>query len=114
MCKPTVNPGLRPGFHWKTNSRFQIKAGLRKRVCFSQLMLQDMKNAPFANLNLIYCQNLLIYYEQQRRLQVVNQLAKFLRPGGVLILGPGELLDWKHPDMEKVRYEDMLAYRRAD
>ena len=97
-----------------TNSRFQIKAGLRKRVCFSQLKLQDVKNAPFANLNLIYCQNLLIYYEHQRRLQIVNQLAEFLRPGGVLIVGPGELLDWKHPDMEKVRYEDTLAYRRAD
>lgn len=97
-----------------TNSRFQIKADLRKRVCFSQLNLRDVKNAPFANLNLIYCQNLLIYYEHERRLQTVNQLAKFLRPGGVLILGPGELLDWKHPDMEKVRYEDTLAYRRAD
>jgi chemotaxis protein methyltransferase CheR/type IV pilus assembly protein PilK len=97
-----------------TSSRFQIKADLRKRVCFSQLNLRDVKNAPFANLNLIYCQNLLIYYDRERRLQIVNRLAEFLRPGGMLILGPGELLDWQHPDMEKVRYEDTLAYRRAD
>lgn len=97
-----------------TSSRFQVKAKLRKRVCFSQFNLRDVKNAPFANLNLIYCQNLLIYYDRERRLQIVNQLVGFLRPGGVLILGPGELLDWKHPDMEKVRYEDTLAYRRAD
>jgi len=110
---------LREGFQHEycqkvTNSRFQIKASLRKRVCFSQLNLRDVKNAPFANLDLIYCQNLLIYYEHERRLQIVNQLAEFLRPGGVMILGPGELLEWKHPDMEKVRYEDTLAYRHAD
>jgi len=37
-----------------------------------------------------------------------------LRPGGVLVLGPGELLDWQHPNMEKVRYPDTLAYRRTD
>ncbi|MEA2078975.1 MAG: protein-glutamate O-methyltransferase CheR, partial [Pseudomonadota bacterium] len=97
-----------------TDRRFQIKADLRKRVCFSQLNLRDVKNAPFVNLSLIYCQNLLIYYEHERRLQIVNQLGGFLRPGGVLILGRGELLDWKHPDMEKMRYEDTLAYRRAD
>jgi chemotaxis protein methyltransferase CheR/type IV pilus assembly protein PilK len=97
-----------------TDSRFQLKADLRKRVCFTQLNLRDVKGAPFGKQNLIYCQNLLIYYNRERRLQIVNQLAEFLRPGGVLILGPGELLDWKHSDMEKVHYEDTLAYRRAD
>ncbi|MGB5727265.1 MAG: protein-glutamate O-methyltransferase CheR [Thiogranum sp.] len=97
-----------------TNSRFRIKKNLRKRVLFFQLNLRNVKHAPFANLGLIYCQNLLIYYAREWRLQIVNQLAEFLRPGGVLILGPGELPDWKHPDMEKVRYADTLAYRRAD
>ena len=92
---------------------FQIKADLRRRVCFSQLNLRDLANAPFAAQNLIYCQNLLIYYDRERRLQIVNQLANFLCPGGVLILGPGELLNWKRPDMEQVRYADTLAYRRT-
>ena len=96
-----------------SSSHFRIKEDLRKRVCFSQLNLRDVENAPFANQNLIYCQNLLIYYDHERRLQIVNQLANYLRPGGVLILGPGELLNWKRPDMEKVRYADTLAYRRA-
>ena len=97
-----------------SDSHFEIKAGLRKRVCFSQLNLRDLERAPFVNLDLIYCQNLLIYYDRERRLDIVSRLAEFLRPGGVLILGPGELLNWQHPGMEKVRYEDTLAYRRTD
>jgi type IV pilus assembly protein PilK len=97
-----------------SGTHFEIEPKLRERVCFSQLNLRDVGNAPFSNLDLIYCQNLLIYYERERRLQIVDQLAAFLRPGGVLVLGPGELLEWQHPNMEKVRYPDTLAYRRAD
>ena len=110
--------GIREVFRHKycermKSSHFRIKTDLRKRVCFSLLNLRDVENAPFANQNLIYCQNLLIYYDRERRLQLVNHLANLLRPGGVLILGPGELLNWERPDMEKVCYADTLAYRRA-
>lgn len=98
----------------ETDSRFRISPDLRKRVCFSQFNLRDIEKAPFANLDLVFCQNLLIYYHRERRMQIVNQLAECLRPAGVLVLGPGELLDWQHPNMEKVRYPDTLAYRRTD
>jgi len=98
----------------KSESRFQVDSGLRKRVCFTQLNSRDVERAPFTNLDLVFCQNLLIYYDRERRAQLVNQLAACLRPGGVLVLGPGEILDWQHPNMEKVRYPDTLAYRRAD
>ena len=98
----------------ETDSRFRISPDLRKRVCFSQLNLRDIEKAPFSNLDLVFCQNLLIYYHRERRVQIVNQLAECLRPAGVLVLGPGELLDWQHPNMEKVRYPDTLAYRRTD
>jgi len=97
-----------------SDARFEISAGLRMRVCFTQLNLRDLAGAPFTNVDLIFCQNLLIYFDRERRLQVVDNLAGFLRPGGVLVLGPGELLGWKHPNMEKVRYEDTLAYRRTN
>jgi chemotaxis protein methyltransferase CheR/type IV pilus assembly protein PilK len=97
-----------------SDNRFEVRPELRDRVCFSQLNVRDVQRAPFSNLDLIYCQNLLIYYDREQRLQMVNQLACFLRAGGVLILGPGEILDWRHPNMEKVRYPDTLAYRRTD
>jgi chemotaxis protein methyltransferase CheR/type IV pilus assembly protein PilK len=110
-----IRPALRDKYCLKeTNSRFRINPDLRKRVCFSPLNLRDLEKAPFANLDLVFCQNLLIYYDRERRVLIVNQLAKCLRPGGVLILGPGELLDWQHPNMESVRYPDTLAYRRTD
>jgi chemotaxis protein methyltransferase CheR/type IV pilus assembly protein PilK len=95
-------------------SHFQIVDDLRERVEFSHLNLRDLDSVSMREVDLIYCQNLLIYYDRQRRIEIVDRLARFLRPGGVLVLAPGELLDWKNPDMEKVRYTDTLAYRRTD
>jgi len=97
-----------------SSRHFQITEQLRKRVCFAQLNLRDVETAPMAKVNLIYCQNLLIYYDRGCRTEIVDKLAAFLRPGGVLILGSGELLDWRNSNMEKVRYPDTLAYRRTN
>jgi chemotaxis protein methyltransferase CheR/type IV pilus assembly protein PilK len=97
-----------------SSTRFSITTRLRQKVEFSPLNLRDVADAPFGSLNLIFCQNLLIYYDRPRRLQLVDYLAGFLCPQGVLVLGPGELLNWQHPSMERVRFNDTLAYRRAE
>ncbi len=97
-----------------TQSRFEVKKRLRERICFAQLNLCDVASSPMADMDLVFCQNLLIYYDRERRLEIVNSLSDCLGPGGVLVLGPGELLNWQHPHMEKVRYKDTLAYRRTD
>jgi chemotaxis protein methyltransferase CheR/type IV pilus assembly protein PilK len=95
-------------------NHFRIKEPLRKRVCFSQLNLRDLAAAHLPVFDLIYCQNLLIYYARQHRHEIVNALTDFVTPGGYLIVGPGELLGWQHTNMEKVCYTDTLAFRRAD
>jgi len=97
-----------------SSTRFLIAGRLRQNVEFFPLNLRDVAEAPFGSLNLIFCQNLLIYYDRPRRLQLVDCLARFLCPRGVLVLGPGELLNWQHPSMERVRFDDTLAYRRAE
>lgn len=97
-----------------TEARFSIHDRLRENVEFLPLNLRDIAQAPFQSLNLVFCQNLLIYYDRARRLQLIDCLAQFLCPGGVLVLGPGEVLSWQHPSMEKVRFDDTLAYRRSE
>lgn len=93
---------------------FRITEELRGRVCFTRLNLRDLNNTPMPKFNLIFCQNLLIYYDRKRRLEIASDLARCLRSGGVLVLGVGELLDWRNSNMEKVRYPDTLAYRRMN
>ncbi len=58
------------------------------------------------------CQNLLIYFRRWRRREIVKQLAERLAPGGLLVLGQGELTDWQPPGLQRVPSENILAWMR--
>lgn len=109
-----VPESLREKYFHKLESQrdWQIDEQLRTRVAFAQLNLMDLEKAPFNEMDIIFCQNVLIYFRRFRKRDVVTQLAERLRVGGLLILGVGEVLDWQHPTLERVDYPNTLAYRR--
>jgi chemotaxis protein methyltransferase CheR/type IV pilus assembly protein PilK len=55
---------------------------------------------------------MLIYFDRERRVEILNNLVEHLLPGGVLILGAGEILGWQPPILEKIEFNDTLAFRR--
>lgn len=93
------------------DDKFQVHDALRKRVCFNQLNILDIGKAPIGMMDIIICQNLLIYFDQEQRIQIANTLADHLQPGGVLILGVGEILNWNHPKLERYPYANTLAFQ---
>ena len=63
-------------------------------------------------MEIIICQNVLIYFKRETRVTIINQLAEHLVPGGLLILGAGEITGWKNPDMNSMKYDGVLAFQR--
>ena len=94
-----------------SEDKYQVSSELRQRVCFNQLNILDIGKTPIGNMDIIVCQNLLIYYDKNRRQEIVNTLVDYLAPGGILILAVGEILNWNHPDMERITFPNTLAYR---
>jgi len=109
-----VPEALRERYFHKLDTQrdWQVDEKLRARVAFAQLNLMDLEKAPFNEMDIIFCQNVLIYFRRFRKRDVVTQLAERLRVGGLLILGVGEVLDWQHPTLERVDFPNTLAYRR--
>lgn len=93
------------------DGRFQVTPELRQRVCFNQLNVIDIKKTPIGVMDIIVCQNLLIYFDRARREQIVNSFVEHLTPGGLLVLGVGELVNWSHPKLERLHYANTLAFR---
>jgi chemotaxis protein methyltransferase CheR/type IV pilus assembly protein PilK len=91
----------------------QVKESLRKRVCFARLNLQDISHSVMGKLDVIYCQNVLIYFDRDARQQLIDRLIQHLQPGGLLILGSGEIHNLESSQVEKVRSDNTLAYRRV-
>jgi len=110
-----VDPLIRQKYFTPSNNgqTVEITRDLRERICFARLNVLDLSTAPMNNMDLIFCQNMLIYFRRWRKRQILNRLAERLALGGILILGPGEVTDWQHPDLERVHFADTLAFRRC-
>lgn len=89
---------------------YSIDRMLADRVCFAKLNLQELHRSPLKNLDVIFCQNVLIYFRKWRRKDIVAELAQRLAPGGLLVLGMGELVDWSHERLTRVANDRALAY----
>jgi type IV pilus assembly protein PilK len=90
----------------------QVESGLRQKVCFAHLNLLDLETLPLGMMDLILCQNVLIYFKRELRNQILNNLVKRLKPGGMIVLGAGEVFGWTHPELVLVNYESTLAFQR--
>ncbi|MCK2150284.1 MULTISPECIES: CheR family methyltransferase [Marinobacter] len=88
----------------------EIVKSIRERVCFTRLNVLDLDQAPMHGMNIIFCQNLLIYFRRWRRREIVRRLAERLAPGGLLVLGQGELTDWQPPGLQRLPSEHVLAW----
>jgi chemotaxis methyl-accepting protein methylase len=91
---------------------FGVNESLRKRVGFAQFNLLDVARAPLKRLDLIYCQNVLIYFARERRRDLLVALAGLLKPGGLLVLGPGEVTQFALPQLSRVPSKQALAFLR--
>jgi type IV pilus assembly protein PilK len=95
------------------DGNYKIIDKLQDRLCFSQGSVLDLKSMPVEKMDVIFCQNLLIYFRRWRRREILQGFADRLKPGGLLVIGLGEMPEWKHPQLVRVRDERVQAYRRA-
>ena len=110
-----VARGLTPDqvrrFFQKTARGWVVQDGLRKLVEFRRLNLAQ----PFPSLgafDLIFCRNVLIYFDTDTRQQICQRFYDCLRPGGYLLLGSAENLYGVTDRFESLRFGESLVYRK--
>lgn len=94
------------------DGRFKVVPRLAARVCCARLNVLELAKAPMSGMDVIFCQNLLIYFRRWRRREILNRLAERLVPGGLLVVGVGEVAGWQHPELIPVADERVLAFTR--
>lgn len=99
-------------FDVQEDGRLKVIPSLAARVCCARLNVLELAKAPMTGMDVIFCQNLLIYFRRWRRREILNRLAERLAPGGLLVVGVGEVVGWQHPDLEPVADERVLAFTR--
>jgi len=77
-------------FKPEANDCFKVSPEITKRVEFKTFNLMDripFRTYPF---DLIFCRNVMIYFEMDIKIALVNRLYEVLRPGGYLFIGHAE------------------------
>ncbi|MFN7543297.1 MAG: CheR family methyltransferase [Acidobacteriota bacterium] len=108
------DPVLRQRYFVPIKGGAQVKPEIRALIEFSCADLREPPNAKFAPLDLILCRNVMIYFEEETRLQVLSHLRDQLRQGGILILGAAETV-WSHfVGLERIQEGNTAFYRRIE
>jgi chemotaxis protein methyltransferase CheR len=72
---------------------FRISDDVKKMVSFSHLNLFDENRmALLGRMDVIFCRNVIIYFDQNSKKRVIESFFRILREGGYLLLGHSESL----------------------
>lgn len=87
----------------------QLSPRLRKAITFSRFNLMS-PTFPFRHgFHIIFCRNVMIYFDRQTQEGLVNRMAKHLLPGGYLMIGHSESLNGvQHP----LSYVEPTVYQK--
>ena len=100
-------------FHSLDDERWQILDDLRQSVRFSRVNLIETKETrPQGRFDVIFCRNVLIYFDDESRRVAAENLYDNLLPGGFICLGHTESMSRISPLFEVCRYSGAIVYRR--
>ncbi len=73
----------------QVGDRWEIDEGIRKMVKFRQFNLLDSPT-PLGKFDVVFCRNVLIYFEMPNKTKVLEAIANLMPPDGFLYLGGAE------------------------
>jgi chemotaxis protein methyltransferase CheR len=74
----------------RDSDEVRVVPELRRTANFMRMNLMDTNYPVDRDVDIIFCRNVLIYFERETQRKVVEQLCSHLRPGGYLMVGHSE------------------------
>jgi chemotaxis protein methyltransferase CheR len=100
-------------FQRRPDGSWQIIWDLEESVAFTAANLIDASSmAAQGEFDIVFCRNVLIYFDDASRQAAAHHLRRSLRPGGFLCLGHSESMARINDQFETCRFEDAIVYRR--
>ena len=91
----------------------RIIKDLRESVKFTPVnLVESATMARQGRFDVIFCRNVLIYFDDASRLNAANNLYEALEPGGFICLGHTESMSRISPRFEMRRFADAIVYQR--
>ena len=94
-------------------NKLRVKDEVKTRITFSRLNLNDDSRMVFMKgMDLIFCCNVLIYFDEVSKKRVVQHFFSNLMPNGCFFLGQAESLFLVNADFRLVHLPGTTVYRK--
>lgn len=122
VCIETARHGLYP-YHPRVSRRAAVQTRdgrlrfhqfVKNMVTFEQHNILQDRPPGISTPDIIITQNMLIYYRPETRFEILNRLCSMLPPGGHLLTGPGETLNWRNSAMARTLDSTPNAFKRSN
>jgi chemotaxis protein methyltransferase CheR len=93
----------------------QIDPGLRNSIEFTRVNLVEAREtAGYRDFDIVFCRNVLIYFDDASRRIAAENLYDCMRPGGYICLGHSETMSRISPLFGVRRFSDAIVYQKPE
>jgi chemotaxis protein methyltransferase CheR len=94
--------------------QFQIRQEIRESIDFSKLNVMDTLHMQrYHDVDVIFCRNLLIYFDDVSRRQAVEAMYESLAPGGFICLGHSESMSRMSSLFQPRKFSETIVYQKC-
>lgn len=105
------NLGFRRRYFTELSEGFRLKSGIRKRVTFRLgNLLRDDFSALQGEYDVVFCRNLMIYFDGNDQKYAVHKLHGLLKPNGMLFVGHAEANNSVNEIFQSLRIRGAFAF----
>lgn len=109
----TTPPDMLAKYFTREGNLYRIAPSLQKLVTFGQINLSDkMQLAKVERSHIVFCRNVIIYFDDEMKRSVINAFYDNLLPGGYLLIGHSESLHNISRAFKPEHYAGSIVYRK--
>ncbi|HBU36562.1 Chemotaxis protein methyltransferase [Pseudodesulfovibrio profundus] len=111
----TTPPEIAQRYFDMDNGSNSIKPEVKKLVQFSQINLKDRGQIRrIERSDIVFCRNVIIYFDDDMKKQVISSFYDNLVPGGYLVIGHSESLHNISRAFKPVHHPGAIIYKKED
>ncbi len=87
----------------RDNPTVRVKPDLQRNIALKHVNLMDSHYDMNETFDVIFCRNVLIYFDRATQENVIRKLCNYLKPGGIFFIGHSESLSGMNVPLEHIR-----------
>lgn len=108
-----MKPDVLNKYFDKKDDDFRVKQNVKSLVSFSHMNLNDPRRITMSsNFDVIFCRNVMIYFSDEVKKQLVRSYFNSLQPGGYFYIGHAETLHGISKAFKLVYFKNALVYNK--